>query len=366
MAKIGRQSGKMTGSLLAVVVTLLAAGCSRQGDPNAGGPPATPVKIEAARSTTIQDSTEYVAQLKSRNSAVLMPQVEGQVVEIYVHSGDRVAAGAALMQIDPLKQQATVRSQEDTRAAKQAAVVYAQQQYDRTKGLYEAQVASKQDLDSAKTALDTAEAELRALDASVKEQQVQLHYYRVVAPVSGVVGDIPVRVGDRVTTSTVLTTVDKPGPLEAYVEIPVERAGQLKLGMPLEILDSGDNVVARSRVDFISPEVSNQTQTILVKSNLANPEGKLRTAQFIRARAVWGTRQAPVIPVLAVERLSGQYFAFVAEPSGKGLVARQKPLKLGDIVGNDYVVLEGLQPGDRIIVSGGQSLVDGAPVTAEQ
>ncbi|HXZ27890.1 MAG TPA: efflux RND transporter periplasmic adaptor subunit [Terriglobales bacterium] len=366
MARIERQSGKMTGLLLAVVVTMLAAGCSRQGDPNAGGPPATPVTIEAARSVTIQDTTEYVAQLKSRNSAVLMPQVEGQVVEIYVHSGDRVAAGAPLMQIDPLKQQATVRSQEDTRTAKQAAVVYARQQYERTKGLYEAQVASKQDLDSAKSALDSAEAELRALDAQVREQQVQLHYYKVVAPTAGIVGDIPVRVGDRVTTSTVLTTVDKPGPLEAYVEVPVERSAQLKLGMPLEILDSGDNVVARSKVDFISPEVSNQTQTVLVKSNLANPEGKLRTAQFIRARAVWGTRQAPVVPVLAVERLSGQYFAFVAEPSGKGLVARQRPLKLGEIVGNDYVVLEGLQPGDRLIVSGGQSLVDGAPVTAAQ
>jgi RND family efflux transporter MFP subunit len=340
-------------------------GCTRGQDPNAGGPPATPVKIEAARSVTIQDTTEYVAQLKSRNSAVLMPQVEGQVVEIFVHSGDRVAAGAPLMQIDPLKQQATVRSQEDTRTAKQAAVVYAQQQYERTKGLYEAQVASKQDLDSAKSALDAAEAELRALDAQVREQQVQLHYYRVVAPAAGIVGDIPVRVGDRVTTSTVLTTVDKPGPLEAYVEIPVERAGQLKLGMPLEILDSGGNVVARGKADFISPEVSNQTQTILVKSNLANPEGKLRTAQFIRARAVWGTRQAPVIPVLAVERLSGQYFAFVAEQSGKGLVARQRPLKLGEIVGNDYVVLDGLQPGERVIVSGGQNLVDGAPVTAQ-
>ncbi|HYX68405.1 MAG TPA: efflux RND transporter periplasmic adaptor subunit [Terriglobales bacterium] len=362
-----RTDGKLGRILLVGVlaVAVLASGCSRS-DPNAGGPPATAVKMETARSTTIQDSTEYVAQLKSRNSAVISPQVEGQVVEIFVHSGDRVAAGAPLMQIDPLKQQATVRSQEDTRTAKEAAVVYARQQYERTQGLYEAQVASKQDLDAAKTALDSAEAELRALDAQVKEQQVQLHYYRVAAPTNGIVGDIPVHVGDRVTTSTVLTTVDKPGPLEVYVEVPVERSGQLKLGLPLEVLDSGGNVVGQAKVDFISPEVSNQTQTVLVKANVANPEGKLRTAQFIRARAVWGTRQTPVIPVLAVERLSGQYFAFVAEPSGKGFVARQRPLKLGEIVGNDYVVLEGLQPGDRIIVSGGQNLVDGAPVTAAQ
>src|SRR5205823_13029767 len=133
-----------------------------------------------------------------------------------------VAAGAALMEIDPLKQQATVKSQESARAAQQASLNWAKQQYQRSQGLYSSGVVSKQDLDQAKTALDAAQAQMDALDAQVREQEVQLHYYKVVALRNGIVGDVPIRVGDRVTTSTVLTTIDQPGSLEAYVYVPIE------------------------------------------------------------------------------------------------------------------------------------------------
>jgi len=310
----------------------------------------------------ISDTTEYVATLKSRDSAVIMPEVEGRITQIYVHSGEHVAAGAALMQIDPAKQEATVNSQEHSKAAQLANLQWLQEQYERTNALHAAGVVSQKDLDQAKSALDNAQAQLHALDAQVEEQQVQLHYYRVAAPADGVVGDIPVRVGDHVTSSTVLTTVDKPGSLEAYVYVPVERSSQLKIGLPVQIVDSEGEALAESRVTFISPEVDNTTQTVLVKATIANNQDKLRTQQFIRARVVWGTRQGPVVPVLAVSRIGGQYFAFLAQDEGGKLVAHQKPLQLGDMVGNDYVVLDGIRPGDKIVVSGTQFLVDGMPV----
>jgi RND family efflux transporter MFP subunit len=346
--------------------TLLLA-CSRQGnaDPKTQGPPAIPVKIQIAQNVPVSDSSEYVATLRSRDSAVIMPQVEGWVTDIYVRSGEPVAAGARLMQIDPAKQQATVRSQQNARAAQEANLVYAREQYKRTSGLYNAGVVSKQELDQAKSALDAAEAQLQALDAQLHEQQVQLHYYTVNAPRAGIIGDIPVRVGDRVTTTTVLTTVDQPGSLEAYIYVPVERSAQLKRDLPAQIVDGQGNVVADSRVSFISPRVDDTTQTVLVKSVIANRNDRLRTSQFIRARLIWGTHMMPVTPILAVSRLGGQYFAFVAEAAGSGFVARQKPLRIGQTVGNDYAVLDGIKPGDRIIVSGTQFLVDGAPVVPQ-
>jgi RND family efflux transporter MFP subunit len=353
--------------LALMALAMLAVACG--GGPAQGGPPKDPpgvsVKIEVAHSVAISDTTEYVATLKSRDSAVIMPQVEGQITQIYVHSGDHVAPGAPLMQIDPAKQQATVKTQEDTRSAKRADLDYAKQQYERVSGLYSAGVVSKQELDQAKSALDAAQAQLQALDAQVQEQQVQLHYYQVTAPTSGVVGDIPVRVGDRVTNTTLLTTVDKPGSLEAYVYIPVERASRVKMNLPVQIMDNAGNVMAGSRIGFISPQVDNTTQTVLVKARIANNSDKLRTSQFIRARVVWGTHQGPVVPVLAVSRVGGQYFAFVAEDQNGKLVAHQKALRLGDMVGNDYVVLEGIKPGDKVIVSGTQFLVDGAPVVPQ-
>jgi multidrug efflux pump subunit AcrA (membrane-fusion protein) len=112
--------------------------------------------------------------------------------------------------------------------------------------------------------------------------------------------------------------------------------------------------------------VDGTTQTVLVKSLVSNNNDKLRPAQFIHARVVWGTRDEPLVPVLAVSRLGGQYFAFVAEPGNNGsYVARQRPLQVGQMVGNDYAVLSGIKPGDRIIVSGMQYLTDGAPVAPQ-
>jgi RND family efflux transporter MFP subunit len=357
----------LSGSLL--LFTLVASGatlaCSSHAEPSAqaaGGMPAMPVKVQEARATAVNDASEYVATVKSRDSAVMMPQVEGQVTKIFVHSGEAVAAGAPLMEIDPLKQQATVKSQESSRAAQQATLNLAKQQYERAQGLYSAGVVSKQDLDQAKSAMDAAQAQLDSLGAQVREQEVQLHYYRVVAPWSGIVGDIPVRVGDRVAVTTQLTTVDKPGSLEVYVYVPIEHSAQLKLDLPVQVLDSDGKVLADTRVSFVSPEVDNTTQTVLVKARIANSKDLLRQSEFIRARVVWGTHQNPQVPILAVSRLAGQYFAFVAEPKDGGYVARQKPLKIGQTVGNDYEVQEGLQPGDKVIVSGTQFLLDGAPV----
>src|SRR5215467_7578342 len=361
------QSRQGLGLALALSIAAAGVACrSSASDPHAQGPPAIPVKVEVAREAPIRDSTDYVATLKSRDSAVIMPQVEGQITAIYVHSGDQVQPGEPLLQIDPAKQQATVHSQQNTRAAQEANLKYAQQQYDRTSGLAAAGVVSKQELDQAKSALDAALAQLESLDAQVKEQQVQLRYYKVDAPWSGIVGDIPVHVGDRVSTTTALTTVDKPGSLEVYVYVPIERSPQLKMNMPVDVLDGEGKAIADSRVSFISPQVDNATQTVLVKARIANRKDKLRQSQFIRARVVWGMRNSPVVPILAVSRIGGQYFAFIAEPEKNGTyVARQKPLKVGQMSGNDYVVLDGIKPGDKVVVSGTQYLVDGVPVAPQ-
>ena len=348
-----------------LAATAIALGCSSNAaqNPQAAMGGGMPVKVLEAKAVPVSDATEYVATLKSRDSAVIMPQVEGQITQIMVHSGDRVAAGTTLMEIDPLKQQATVKSQEGARAAQEANLALAKQQYQRTQGLAAAGVVSKQDLDQARATLDAAQAQMDSLASQVNEQEVQLHYYRVVAPRAGIVGDVPVRVGDRVTVSTQLTTVDQPGSLEAYVYVPIEHSAQLKMNLPVQMIDSEGKVLADSRISFISPQVDNTTQTVLVKARILNGNDALRQSQFIRARVVWGTHPNPEVPILAVSRLAGQYFAFVAEPqNGGSFVARQKPLQIGQTVGNDYEVQGGLKAGDKVIISGTQFLRDGAPV----
>lgn len=348
---------------LALALALAGSACKPAGPQ--GPPPGMPVKIEEARAVTVDETSEYVATLKSRDQAVIKPEVEGQVRQVLVKPGQRVAAGTPLIQIDPAKQQATLRSQEDTRAARVANFEYARQQYERVSRLKAEGVASQQELDLAKAALDAAQAEQRSLEAQVREQEVQLHYYRVTAPVDGIVGDIPVRVGDRVTADTTLTTVNQAGGLEAYVSVPVERAPRLRVGLPLRIVGPEGDLLIETKVSFVSPEVDDATQTVLVKARIDDGKGGLRPAQFVRARIVWGTHTGPVIPVLAVARIGGRHFGYVAEGEAGKLVARQRPLKLGEIAGSDYVVLEGIKVGEKVIVSGTQMLADGVPVTPQ-
>ncbi len=334
--------------------------------------PPTAVGIEVAAIKPIDQATEYVGSLRSLRSTTVQPQIEGQITDIYVTSGQRVAANARLMQIDPRRQQAAVSSQEAERAAREADVAFARQQQQRASELFTAGAISKQELEQAQTALQTAEAQLQALSAQLQQQQVQLRYYTITAPTAGVVGDIPVRVGNLVTPQTLLTTIDQNETLEVNVQVPVERAADLKLKMPIQVLSSdGEQTLATTEVSFVSPQVDTQTQSVLVKGVVRNPDGALRAQQYVRARLIWNTTEGLVVPVTAVMRVSGQYFAFVAEeskgPDGQTmLAARQRPITVGPITGDSYTVLSGIKPGERIVTSGVQKLVDGAPIAPAQ
>jgi RND family efflux transporter MFP subunit len=348
---------------IAVTGTLLLAGCGGA-KPAAPGMQAFPVKVITAQSQLVPFSTDYLATLKSRNAATLQPLVEGDITKIFVSSGQRVAAGTPLLEIDPTKQQATLNNQEAGLKSKQAIMLQASTDLNRKKQLFAAGVVAKADLDQAQNTYDAAKADADASGAGIREQQVQLHYYTVRAPSEGVIGDIPVHVGDHVAATTLLTTVDTGGSLEAYINVPAEKAGALRMGQPVDIVGD-DGKTVRTRISFISPHVDTDSQTLLVKTLLPNADKKFRNAQQVQARVVWSEKNAPVIPVTAVSRLSGKIFAFVAEGQGQQSVAKQRVIQVGDLIGNDYVVLDGIKPGDKIITTSVQMLVDGMPVVPQ-
>ncbi|MGB6820527.1 MAG: efflux RND transporter periplasmic adaptor subunit [Candidatus Acidiferrales bacterium] len=321
-----------------------------------------PVKTQIAQLVDIPDSSEYLATLKSRRSAAINPQVEGWITKINVRSGERVRQGAALIEIDPRVQEASVNSQEAARNAQAATLANALAQYQRAQKLFDAGIIAKQDLDTFRTTYENALAQQKSLDAQVRQQQVQLHYYSVTSPTDGIVGDIPVHVGDRVTTTTLLTTVDQPGSLDAYIYVPVEHSRQLRVREPVSLLDGSGNVIAHSTIYFVSPQVDDATQSILAKAPISNADRQFRTDEFVSARITWRTTKGLEIPVLATQRINGQFFTFLAANGPKGAVARQQQIQVGDIIGNNYVVQSGIKPGDHIIVAGFQFLADGTPV----
>ena len=354
---------------VAVALACLVAGCGRSapeaagpGGPPGGGMPPMGVEVVTLAEKPVEAVTEYIGTVKSRRSTTIKPQVEGFLTRIVARSGDRVRQGAVLMEVDAGRQEATVANLEAQRTAREADLAYWKQQTERLRSLLEAGAVSQQEYDQAAATLRSGEAQLSAIDQQVREQRVELGYHRVVAPAAGVVGDIPVRLGDRVTHDTVLTTIDDNQGLEVYLQIPVQQAPSLTEGLPVRIVDDRGQEIVATKINFVAPSVDPQTQTVLAKAALARP-GDFRTDQFVRARVVWRSSPGLTIPVVAVTRVNGRFFAFVAEAGeGGATVARQRPVELGPLTGNDYLVEKGLSAGDRLIVSGVQKIGDGAPV----
>jgi RND family efflux transporter MFP subunit len=354
-----------------IATALLAAACNRgaapASSPAAGGGRGGPagVTIETLADKPIEDASEFISTVRSLHSTTVQPQVEGRVTKIFVKSGDVVKLGTPMLQLDGEKQSETVRNLQSLRTAREADVTYWTSQVARLQTLVTAGAISQNELDTATHSLDAAKANLSSLQAQVREGTVQLDYYHVTAPAAGVVGDLAVREGDRVTTSTMITTIDDKSGLEAYIQVPIDRAPDAKLGLPVQILDADGKVVATNQITFVAPRVDPATQTVLAKSLLKEMPPSVRVQQFIRTRVIWRSLPGLTIPIVSALRINGQYFVYVAEPGPQGLVAKQRPVQLGDVQGNDYVVKSGLKPGDKLIVAGIQKIADGAPVKAE-
>jgi len=367
--------------------------------------PAMPVTLATATEKVLDDSSTFVATLKSRKSVNLKPQVEGRVLEILVKSGDHVTAGRELMVLDKSKQQALVSNSEAaiesamadeknaiamvkslkaTRLSKLANLEFARKQYKRYETLNSDGAVSIENVDEKRNALSVNQAEVDATDAQInaqeaavarcqkliqqakaarQEQLEQLKYFTVRAPFAGMIGDIPIKIGDYVTTETALTTVDQVKPLEVYINIPTTDSAKLRIGLPVDVIDESGKTVELAKIIFISSQVDFNQQTVLVKAELPNALERLRSGQTASCRVVWGMAKAVTIPVTAVSRFSGQDFVFVAKGTGDKLTASQRAVKLGPIRENEYRVIEGVNAGDRIVTSGTLNLADGTPIS---
>lgn len=366
--------------------------------------PPMPVKTVKLQAETIEERSEFVANLQSRRSVALRPRTQGQITRILVTPGQRVATGTALIQIDPSEQQAVVnsayasvasaqanvdnanavlRSQQAERLSKVAELELSRVEYGRYAMLAKEGAVSAQTRDQYASRLQVARASLQAIDqqiqaqrasvvraqkavqeaqARIQEQQVQLQYFQIKAPFAGVVGDIPVKVGDFVDTSTSLLTVAENDQLEVNFSVPTEQASRLRIGSSVEITDGQGNPLGTSQIVFIAPNTAGTTQSVLVKAALDNANSKLRTDQFVRASVIHNQQTGVQVPTTAIARLGGEAFVFVAEPSETGFVARQRLVKLGRIQGNAYQVLSGLEPGDQVITSNLFALREGMAI----
>jgi RND family efflux transporter MFP subunit len=250
---------------------------------------------------------------------------------------------AAKAQTDALK--AAVNSSQKTLAATQARV------------------------NSASSAIAGQQAALKQAETRVGIATDSLDYNRLTAPIDGVVGDIQPQVGDYVQVGAQVTSIIQDNTLELNINVPIEQAAQLKLGLPVEVLDRQRKAIAEGDISFISPRADRNSQGVLVKAAINN-SGQLKDDTVVNARVIWSEQTGILVPTESISRLAGKSFVFVAveqkQKDGKtAMVAKQKPVELGAIQGQSYQVLSGLKPSDRLITSGILNLTDGAIVTTQ-
>jgi RND family efflux transporter MFP subunit len=374
--------------------------------------PPTPVKVQTIESTQLQSSSEFVGTLEAQERVSLQPQIQGRIERILVSSGDRVSAGTPIVSLSLDQTQAnvvsalalvnsneaavaTAQAQLEARQAdlaKAAADVDLQQtQYDRTQSLVSAGAQARQQLDIAQNNLTSALATLTAAEkqvnaaqagvnqalsnveqaqAQVASTQINLNQKQVVAPMDGVVGDFSVKAGDYVNVGQTLTSLIKNDVLDMRIAVPAINGTQLRPGLRVELIDANTGQqLTRGSLDFISPQVDVNAQSILVKARFSNANGRLRDGQYVRARIIWNQQAGMLIPVQAVNRMGGQNFVYVVEENSSQqppqFVVQLKPVKLGEVQNDQYPILEGVKEGDRIAVSNILKLRDGVPIQPE-
>ncbi|MDJ0615819.1 MAG: efflux RND transporter periplasmic adaptor subunit [Calothrix sp. MO_192.B10] len=360
------------------------------------------VKISTVGVGKIEESYDYIASLEPLNSITLQPKIQGTVTHVFVKSGNKVKAGSAIIQVNSQGEQSTAISSryyqaqqkldrardvlnrlQTARLSQLAHAKLNQQQYQRYSLLAAQGAVSRQTRDEYAQNLAAVEMNLGAIDAKIQAQQVRvlqaeqalkqaykltqqpsyIQRYKITAPVTGIITSIPVKVGDIINTSTKIGTITQNQPLEIKINVPKKLSFRLRKGMPVEVMSEQGKKLGKTRIYLISQK-KGDSKFIVVKALLKNTKSKLRTDELVRARLIFNRRPGALIPRAAIFRVAEESFVYVAETikltqNNSQLIARQRRIKLGNIRGNTYQVLGGLQPGERIVVSGLLNLRDG-------
>jgi membrane fusion protein (multidrug efflux system) len=314
-----------------------------------GGPPrGMPVDVVVARLDTVVDAITATGQIEAVQAIELRPEVGGRLVRILAREGTEVRAGTALFKIDDaelLSQVARLEADRDL----------AQQALARTRELIERSASSQADLEQ-------AEASFRSAEAQLQLQQTRLDRTVVRAPFGGIVGERLVSVGDYVTSSDPLTTLQTADPQRASFQVPERFSQKLALGQEITFrVASVPERVFGGTVDFVDPRVRLPGRTITVKASVANADRALKPGMFIEARLATEVRgEAVVVPEDAILPLSGADYVWRVTDEG---TAERVEVTLGVRTPGWVEIVSGVDAGTMVVVGGIERMAPGAPLS---
>jgi membrane fusion protein (multidrug efflux system) len=358
---------------------LLATACSEQGPPPAPPPPEVKVTEVAVRDVGL--TREWVAELRGQSDIEIRARVQGFLEGIHFDEGRRVEEGQLLYTIDPSELLQKVTAAEADRAAALTLRANAEADVKRYRPLAAMKAVSERDLDNAEAKFEASQAQVEAAEARLALARIDLSYSEVRSPMDGLIGLTQAKVGDFVGgmgSATALNTVSRMDPIHARVSIsekdylrivrqlsPEQRAGEpdpdreAKLEL---ILADGSLHPHKGRAETLDREVNADTGTLTLEVAFPNPERILRPGQYAKVRAVIRTIEgALLVPQRAVQELQGSFFLWVIEDDD---TARNVPVTPGSRFEDQWIITEGVEAGQRIVVEGVQRLRPGTKVSA--
>jgi membrane fusion protein (multidrug efflux system) len=366
-----------------LLLTLLAAGaaittsCKKEAP---AAPPSPVVIVAEIVPTNAPASAEFIGQLDSPQNVQVRARVEGFVNNIIFTDGTEVKVGDPLFKLDDQPYQESLAAANGSLAEAKAALNKYEKDVARLTPLAQKKAVPQQDLDNAVASVDVGKASVLSAEARVQSAALDVSYCDLSAPISGLIGESSVSIGELVGKSepTLLATISQLDPIWFYCNVSevdylraaaeTQRSGKQIQDLPVTlILADGTTHPEKGKIIFIDRAVDPKTGTLRVRAEFANPQRTLRPGMFARINAELAVRPDSIlVPQRAVAELQGKNFVWVIGPDNK---AAQRPVKVGRQVEENMLILEGLNPGDRIVVEGLQKVREGAlvkPMTAEE
>jgi membrane fusion protein, multidrug efflux system len=359
-----------------VLAVSLVAGCSQEAPPQQRPPPQ--VTLVAVKPQSIPYIQSFVAQTESSRQVDIVARISGYLDKIAYTEGELVQEGALLFQIDPKPFQAQLQSAKGELLAQQARHTTAAANLKRVKPLAEQRALPQADLDKAQGEFDASRAAVFAAQAKVTEQELNLGYATIRAPVTGMASRSLQRQGayiNAMSESAKLTYVAALDPIWVNFSMSQNQMAKLKemvekkqLTLPADqkfrvevVMPDGAVYPQEGMISFADPSFSQDTGSFLVRAELPNTQKTLRPGMFVTAKVKGGTREnAFVLPQLAVQQGANGHVVYVVKPDG---IAELRPVAVGDYQGEkDIIIISGLAAGDRVVVDGAMRVVPGQPV----
>jgi membrane fusion protein, multidrug efflux system len=346
---------------------LVLTGCDEKKPP--ASPPTPAVGVQPAAMKGVNRNFEFVGRIKAVNQVDLRARVEGFLEKILFREGQDIKAGDLLYQIEKVQFQAAVDQAKANLASAQALVINDQLQYDRQAQLSKDQFSPQSRVDQLKATLDSDKAKVLQTEAALTQAEVNLDYTDIRAPVDGRIGRTAYTLGNLVNpASGVLATIVSQDPI--YVLFPVSvrdleiiRAARLEQNGDLAKIDirvrlpNGDEYPQRGVWNLTDPQVSHQTDTLIMRAIIPNPDRRLVDGQFVTAIIRERREQSRlVVPQAALQIDQSGYYALVVDGEHK---VEQRRVQTGPDLGTDVVITSGVQEGDKVIVDGIQKVRPG-------